>query len=344
MYEWAGQHDGLKIMDSFLAVTRTVDNSYHVCGSFGDIYIQIALIKEKYLSDKLKNVDQRICIFISPKFQQLVEFNFKDDAANVIVWLIESNLASTIFNKVNLIGKHKNFPLRLLPTVYPMIAELIMSGKLLYIDFMRQLIGSNCVGKMAGLESSAHLAEAHRILNQNQLSIGKTVLICADNNTHTEFPEEFWFEIIKIISSCGWDICLNDSGTLHSNDTKYLKQLRGINRMKFIKIPPHLPTSMVTLMGSYIGGSNGFITVQACFSSSTVGMHLINCLDAENGVVKTPGGESIEINNIYSRNNYRSVDLGLQIEIPVFSLNDIPYLDIEIKGMLSSISKETRVI
>ena len=333
MYEWAGEHEHLRIIDDILSVTRKVDATYHVYGSFGDVYLQIAAIREKYSLDKRLNSDSKIGIYLSPKYQDICRNTFQDDP-NVHVWLIDNAVLNFIFNKVRLLGNHKNFPIRLLPTLYPLIPELIMSGKLLYSDFLRNLIGSQCAGKIPAIESLVHLEEASKLLHDNNIMIGKTVLICADNNSQAEFPEDIWIEVIKAVHGCGWEVCINDSGNNTHSEAKNLRNFGLNNSIKFIKIPPHLPISMTKLMGSYIGGSNGFTAIQAYFGDSTIGMHLINCLGSQNEFIKTPGGELIEIKNMYHCNSIRDCNLGLQIELPIFATNDLPNVGQEIAAML----------
>lgn len=334
MYEWAGQYERLTIIDRFLSITRTVNSSYHVYGSFGDVYIQVALIKEKFDSSNIGAEKHKICIFISPKYEQLILYTFRDASEYVVVWLIENNLANLIFNNINLLGRHENYPIRLLPTLYPLIAELINSGKLLYLDFMRNLIGSNCIGKIGAIESALHEEEARRILADNNIRLGKTVLICADNNSQATFSGEFWTEVINAVTHCGWEVCINDSGNITNDETVILGSYRANLNIKFLKIPPHLPISLTKLMGSYIGGSNGFITICAHFAESTRGLHLINCLESENGFNKTPGGELIPIDCYFSRNSARGCEQGIQIEVPIFTMNDLVLVKQNIRSML----------
>jgi len=239
-----------------------------------------------------------------------------------------------VFNNINLLGRHENYPIRLLPTLYPLIAELINSGKLLYLDFMRNLIGSNCIGKIGAIESAIHEDEARKILIDNDIRLGKTVLICADNNSQATFSEEVWVEIINTVTHSGWDVCINDSGNLTSDERILLKGYHADQNIKFLKIPPYLPISLTRLMGSYIGGSNGFITICAHFAESTRGLHLINCLDSENGFNKTPGGELIPIDCYFSRNSARGCEQGIQIEIPIFTMNDLALVKQNVRSML----------
>jgi len=333
MYEWETTHESLRIMEGILSITRTVNESYHVYGSFGDVYIQIAVIKEKYQVDHFQNPNIKICIFISPNFEQIVTSTFPGDP-NVRLCPVDNAVLNMVFNNLKLLGRHKNFPIRLLTTLYPVMAELMLDGKILYLDFLRKLVGSPHSGPITPIESFTHLSEAHKILSENNVAIGRTVLICADNNSHAEFPEDIWIEIIKMVQSCGWDVCINDSGTLVNKEAKNLRIFGIANDIKFIKIPPHLPISMTRLMGSYISGSNGFVTIQAYMGGDTVGMHLINCLESPDGHVKMPGGYYLPLDVIYSKNWCGGCDHGLQIEVPISSNRDLFSINTKINSML----------
>ncbi|NDH69031.1 MAG: hypothetical protein EBY22_14230 [Gammaproteobacteria bacterium] len=341
MHEWAGQHEPLRIISEILSTTRSFNKVYHCYGSFGDIYIQISLIKEKYVQETIANPNYSIGVFISPVYQQCVTSAFQGNP-NVSVWPINDSVLNHVFNRLNLLGNHNSFPVRLLPTVYPYMPELILSGKLLYMDFMRTLIGSQSVGRIAAVESDVHLNEARKILNESKINIGKTILICPENNTHTEFHEDIWIEVIKSVRNCGWDVCINDSGTKGHNDAKKLKDFGIKNGIKFLKIPPHMPVSMVKLMGSYIGGTNGFVSIQAYFSAEVIGMHLINCLESVDGFIKTPGGVKMDINTLYHCNNSRGCIYDLQIEVPIYTTDDLKLVDQRITSMLQNLENKSK--
>ena len=329
MFEWEARYNYLSLLNQILSITREANDTYHIRGSFGDVYMQLGIIKEKFLIELNLNNDYKICVLIAQKYTKLVAsaFNYSNQVKCIF---IEDLLANEILDKINLIGKIDKFPLRLLPTIYPYIPELIYAGKLLQIDFMKFVVGVKSQGPLFSLEDDLSRKEAHSYLVENNISIGNTVLISADTNTNIEFPIYIWEKIITFINKLGWNVCINDSGNLHNSKSNLITN----NNLKFLKIPPHLPVSISELMGAYIAGSNGFMTILSLFGENVKGVHLINALNSSNGHIKDKFGNLVPVEILYANNSCQGSIRNQQLEIPIFYEKDLEFVEKSINDLL----------
>jgi hypothetical protein len=263
MYEWEINTQELNNLSLILSYCKENKYTYQVHGSFGDVYIQIACIYEK-----IKKENEKYNIIIEEKYAKLVK---KLEKKGCKILLINGGGINNLFNKYQILGNKTNLPIRLLPTIYPMIPDLISEGLLDYNEFLRKLIGLSPSTKYINLEEDEEFEEAKEYLRKNNISFNNTVLLSLDNNTHHELIEEDVLKIIKILERNKWEILINDSGNLTSNETKYKKIIEKFNK---IKVPAHLCVSIVKLCGFYIGGSNGFTTLQGLFNT-TPGIHIV---------------------------------------------------------------------
>jgi len=272
MHEWQFENSSFS---NIISIARAIgDNKVaHVFGSFGDVYFQTAIINEYN-----KNNEDAIHLMIDEKYKEFIEKTIQD--IKVLVYYVESPKIHNLLTQNKILGEIKGLPIRLLPTIYPYIPELIYSGKLKYPDFIRTLIGSKVQGKIQSLENNEALkTEARNLLEKQKLPIGNTIMISCENNTHQEFKEEIWWEVIDIIEKRGFTVCINSSGTLSSKQRNLLNP-----KLKTMSIPPHLAVSIIEQCGGYIGTSNGLNGIQAYFNHTTYGIHLIN---ASNGILNS---------------------------------------------------------
>jgi len=278
---------------------------FHLHGSFGDVYFQCSAIKEA--QDKYPN----ICVIIDEKYKDLANDAFAG-TPKVKIILFDCATANKMFSQISILGNKHEFPVRLLPTVYPMVAESIGAGLLSYVGFLRLLTESDKVGPLEKIDQKEiNLKKAFQILAQANVPPGNTVLISADNNTQSEFSEEFWLQICEVIRSCGWVPCLNASGT--SVPARILAQ-SGLPK---VVVPPNLAVSIPTAAGCYIGGTNGFSTIQALYNDRVEGIHLINGLLIEDNKISDRFGNEFNVDLMFHKNTCKQQFLGLQKEILV---------------------------
>ena len=261
------------------------DKTAHLHGSFGDIYCQLSVINEYNFIN-----ENKINILIDESYSELIKKTKSDKLCKV--FFTNSNGINSLLSNFSVLGINSNLPIRMLPTVYPMIPELINEAKIAYIDFLRLLIGSKVEGKLRPIESDSDFEDAKKILHNNDLPIGKTVLLTCDHNTHQEFSEEFWFNLCNFISNLGLTPCLNASGTLNSGH-KILNQ----SNIKRIKIPPHLAISLPAACGFFIGSTCGFQALQGFFNNKCICIHLVNAESGKYNYMKDKFG------NIYLPKN-----------------------------------------
>ena len=283
MYEWEMKSkaiENLIALSSYFKDKKTV----HVYGSFGDIYFQSAIVSE-YNAGVEKQ--ERYEIIIDEKYKEFAEKIFSNGE---LLYFVDSNMIHKILSDNGVIGDIKGMPIRLLSTIYPVITELIYKSKLDYVDFTRTIIKSLKVGPITKIENKVEFKnEAEKILIEANLPFKNTVLLNCENNTHKEFSENFWIQIINIVLECGKTPCLNISGTLRGENTK----LNSINIAK-IKVPPYLAVSVVEACGYYIAGSNGFLAIQGFFNDKSDGIHLVNADNGLNIIMQDNFGNEVE--------------------------------------------------
>ena len=281
MYEWQYVNNNY---NNLIAISKAIGDKRvaHVHGSFGDIYFQTAVINEYNCIH-----ENSINIMIDEKYKEFVSKIIKNK--KIEIYFVESPKIHNLLSQNNIIGEVNGLPIRMLPTLYPYIAECLYAGKLRYFDFARILIRSNAQGQIKPLEQGLELInEARSILETLSLPIGKTILISCENNTHLEFDEEIWIEIINIIEKYGFTVCVNSSGTL-VNGQKFLLD----NRFKKLSMPPYLAVTLIEQCGGYIGTSNGLTGIQAYFNHSTPGLHMINAPNGRDNETKDKFGNKI---------------------------------------------------
>jgi hypothetical protein len=304
MHEW--ELKNARSLQVFAAIIRAVPANFkcfHIYGSFGDVYLQCAAVAEI-----LTQHDWAICVIIDESYAQLAKNTFGDR-----VRIIHANGAviNAALSQFEILSLQKEMPIRMLPTIYPMIPECILKGKLRYEDFLRVVTGSDQCGSFPEIENAEQLqSEARKILNDAGLPVGKTALICADNNTQIELPEDYWKIVVRVLKRLGWTPCLNDSGTLRLGEASKLRQLE----LPRIKVPPHLAVTLPMVAGTYLAGNNGFATIQALFNRKTKGFHIINGFEERDGGIRDKGGNSIPTRLFFHSEAFPAAFLRTQIE------------------------------
>jgi hypothetical protein len=302
MYEWEmNVNQPLNFLAEINKINKYESPIFHIHGSMGDVYIQISLLNEKY------KAGEKFSIIIDEKYSEIIKKVFND---KLLILFVNEGIANTHFTKLNLLGKTKYYPIRMLPTVYPLMAELILEGKLNYVDFLRNLTNSNEEGSLKSIESKETYDQSIKYFESLGLPIGKTVILCPDNNTHHQLPSEFWNNIIKMIIKLGLTPSLNDSGSLISNSS----EIKNLINIKKIKVPISAIISITKIAGYYICGTNGYSCVQSLFNDSSIGIHLIK-ESCDRGFVVDKFGNKTKTQYNMHKNIYAKQFLGIQREI-----------------------------
>ncbi len=322
MYEWAIEKvQPQNFLYQLISAFPSDDRLFHIHGSFGDVYLQIAVVRE------LINEGVNVGVVIDPKYQILAKNALEGKARFVF---LDGNLVNHQLNKLSLLGNYGRYPIRLLPTLYPMIPECIAEGALSQSDFIRIIAGSNSIGSFPKLENSEELQnQAKELLKISGAPIGRCVLISADNNTQPEFPEKLWHSICDFIVSKGWMPLINDSGNLTSTSSKLLSSFDWPK----VKVPPHLAVSVTVAAGSYIVGSNGFGSTQALFNDGVTGVHIVNSIGQTGRYLHHKDGSRILASHCLNSNAFLTSFLGIQKELIVSDDN----LNNELKGTLDDL-------
>lgn len=293
--------------ERFFKIIRNIgdyQNIYHLHGSFGDIYMQCACVKET-----LKEND-KIVVICETRYVKLV----KQAIGKNITHYVEADggFINRILNDEKIIGKSNVFPIRMLPTLYPMITECIIKEKLQYIDFIRTLLNNDeKKGSLPKIENDYSKALAKEYLIENRIEIGRTVIISADNNTQEELSDEFWNQFIKIAENWNYKIVINSSGTI----IKAAQKLMNTSYQK-ISIPPELVVSIAEVSGIYASGNNGYATIQALFNTKK-GFHFIKKPNQDEAILRDKFNNEINLNQFYHKNAFKGEFLNMQEEIQV---------------------------
>lgn len=292
--------------DILFEISRHVgikDAIFQVHGSFGDVYMQLSVLSE--LIDR----GASFAILIDDKYKRLAMTALGDRAQ--ILFVNQPHL-NAILNRQRVLGFSKNLPIRLLPTLYPMVAELIVSGLLKYSDFLRFLIHREVkqTGPFREIEGDDERIEAREHISKLGLCPGKTLLVSPVNNTQLPIPNRVLLHAVSIARDCGWDICINTAAS--RSDLRVLAA--EAPEVVFFDVPAHLPVSFATACGFYVVGNNGFATIQALFNSECEGLHLINGFDAVDGLIKDQAGNRVEVSRFPHAVMFRDQFLGVQIE------------------------------
>ena len=289
----------------------TVDQKrvFHVHGSFGDVYCQLSAIKETLLTNR----DRSCAIIIDQTYSELA--NTAIFGLNAKILICPGHVANAHFTSLGILGDQTGVPTRLLPTIYPTIPELFASNKLGYLDFFRFLVGSSMSGPMCSIENNENVEPSVKEI----LTRGKSVIISADNNTHPEFPEEYWQKVIELVEERELEPVLNASGTISSEVPKLL---RGSN-IKKISIRPEHCVSTVKYAGYYIGSSNGFNTIQSLFNNESLGIHIINSMNKKGDVYEDKSGNKLSSSYLKLKIHCKNSFIAAQKEIEVSNFEDL---------------------
>lgn len=300
------QRYGFDILLDINSQTHDLNAIFHVHGSFGDIYLQLSVLRE------LANSNVPFAVLIDPKYKSLVEVAFEGSRSEIRIIYINSHALNNILNQKVILGFSRRLPTRLLPTVYPSIPELILNGSLFYADFLRTMVLQECPqGRpFPVLEKEEQVTQCQSILSQNMLRPGRTVLISPHNNTQMPIPSAILSEIVTLCIEYDWDVCVNSADATSIDSDKF----SNLPQVKVLAVPPHCPVSFVTACGLYVSGNNGFSTIQALFNHRTVGLHLINAFAAEGGRLKDKAGNLLWLDRFPHAKTFPNQFLQLQIE------------------------------
>lgn len=326
MFEWQTRiNPALKLISGLLRDTSAESEIYVVHGSYGDIYWQLSVLKE------IAQTGRKVVILVDKKYEDLA---VRSGAYERII-LADGQVINSCLNTVGLIGNERGLPIRLLPTLYPCIAELISAGDLDYTVFLRTLVRSDRKGYYEPLEATEwHVREAAKHLNEAEVPAGRTVLLSCDNNTHKEFPEEFWLGIIRVVTEMNLTPCLNSAGTIGNyGRPKLLSNVAGLKR---ISVPPSLAVSIVSACGYFIGGTNGFTGIQATFNKFAKGIHLINCTTQHGNNIFDKSGSELSVKHCYQSNFFKSQFLANLLELEVSTTQVGPELQAAITNHFMS--------
>ena len=307
MFEWQTNH--IADLDNFTKIMRVLpasESTYHVHGSFGDVYIQLSALKEL-----VEEKDEAFHILIDGKYSVLAS----QALGNKIGKLYSNgNAINNLFNKIGLIGKMKNLPIRLLPTLYPGCSELILTKRLTYSDFLRGIIGSNKKGFFSKIEDIEKLKkQAENIIVNAGCIPNKTVILSLDNNSQKELPADFWMSIVDLIKKAGLKVLLNDSGTLSYIGANLLSN----TNLPRVKVEPNLAVTIPSVAGGYLGGTNGFSTIQALFNDLVPGVHFLNSTESQNYKVIDKFGNEFPENILFHSETFSEEFRNHQIEVLV---------------------------
>lgn len=323
---WAYQSKeaSLFALVKFLSGLSGVERVFHCDGSFGDVYIQIACISESL--DKLP--PKSTVVLIDSRYEKLAS-NALTNRAKVI--LINTPNFRHILDSVSPLGKSSYFPTRLLPTLYPLIPDLMMAGLLNYVTFFRFMVDSSRVGPMQPIESVQN-ADFEMVWRPSIIK-RKTVLLVIEQNTHPALPFEFWCHVIREIKRRNFMPLLV---VTKKDGSTYKRLIQWDPSLVSLNVPPEHIVTLTRLAGYYIGGSVGFLTIQSFFNSESRGIHVINLSNQDTeGFIMDNSNNKIRPEILSWRNQFPDEFIGNQEEFRLTDPIDFDYLNALITKMLN---------
>lgn len=283
------------------------ESSFHVDGSFGDIYFQLSILRE------LLDSGGDFKVFIEKKYVELASIALRSQVPILPIqslWLREFQM------RYGILGRVPYLPIPLLPTVYPVISELCLNGSLSYLNFLRSIAGLKGPFKsnlLISIEGDRELKEAFNLLKTNDLPVKRTVVLCPTNNTWAEFPEAFWLELIDRLLLENIVPLLNHP----EGDCPNTRRIYG-KAIKIIKVPAHLCVSLVRCCGGYVSGNNGFASIQYLLNRQVYGaiLNLVsNNENAPNSHIINKNGDICPIINPFHAQNYKGIKRSRHLEL-----------------------------
>lgn len=283
------------------------DRAYHVHGSFGDIYCQLSAIRES-LHDSPAN--ESVLVLVDPRYTSLTIDAL--DGFNYEFRAIDANGLNILLTQNGILGLFEKLPVRMLPSLYPIIPELISRNLLNYIDFFRFLAKSNRSGPLEYIEKD----HEPFIFSSQITKPGKSVIICPDTATHRQFSPSLWEVILTELYRMGLTPILNVSSGQGSILRNIVEKFPEIEQ---VVVRPEIAVSLTKYAGFYLGGSIGFLTVQSFFNRQSYGVHLINAIDSPAGYSRDSNGNLYSLSQLSWQTGFPKQFVGRQLDIEVRS-------------------------
>ena len=234
-----------------------------VSGSFADIVTTLALLPA--LSRSQGNVS--IIVVMSTRWRLLaarytfpfvsyVEINDQVDA------ILREELAR--LSRPHVLRPGVLFPT--LPTLHPLIAEAVLSGRITDLECRRLLfrlpIGEHLATPSLSAERSAEIEEQFAVTGCRS---GKTVVISYSSNTNKMMPKGHQKLLINYCRSLGLDVLINLAKTF---DKWELSDPYSDEEVRHIDLPCDAAIELVEKAGHYIGGSHGLTVLLSIFGAN----------------------------------------------------------------------------
>lgn len=279
------------LLDLF-SLIQPYNKSFHVDGSFGDVYMQLSLLKEYSAQDS------EFAIFISKAYLELAKQAL---GATSKLLPIDSSWLRSFLMQHGILSEVPGLPRPLLLTLYPVLPDLIRLGHLSPIVAYKTILNIEPSSELESpmpIETQTLRPEGVEILKKYNLTPGRTVVICPFNNTWTEIEPKFWSSLIPAVKSIGYDVCINTAGRSELLSEKGFTD----HSVKLINVPAHLVVTFTKACGYFITGLNGFSTIQWLFNDETYGLILINSFDGQCAISKN--SDSIVHKSLFHRDKY----------------------------------------
>lgn len=250
------------------SLIRPCAKSFHVDGSFGDVYMQLSLLKEYSLHNT------NYAVFISKRYLKLAELALGKKSK---ILPINSTWLRSFLMQHGVLGEVPGLPRPLLLTLYPVLPDLISRGQLNPITAYRAIINleqAHQLESLISIESSLLIPQCIEILKRNNLTPGRTVVLCPYNNTFSEINPAMWVSLVESLNRLEYDVCINIAG-----QGSEFPEVVTKGNYAFIEVPAHLAVTFTKLCGYFVSGLNGFSTIQWLFNKEVRGFILINSLD-----------------------------------------------------------------
>lgn len=303
----------------FLAPKLAQGRVYIVEGSFGDVYIQFSVIRE--ILEDLEEVESSILTLVcDEKYATLAQLccdGFEKKASAVVCTSSGMAFLTYTLDSEGIRGNCPGLPIRLLPTTYPLIPDLISCGILSYINFFRVLAGSNRRGPVQLIES---LFKKNHSLSGATPTRRPGVLISIDSYTFESPGLDLWISLYMRLENDGMSPYINAT---NENSALVKDFIRRLPKPRTVIIQPEECVSVVSsFQGGYIGSTSGLMAIQAYFNRWSRGIHIINKGLASNqsDVILDHSKNAYKVDSLSWVKNFPAEVVGNQVDL-IYSSN-----------------------
>ena len=233
-------------------------------GSYGDIFPNLALLRSFH-----ESTGKPVTVILSSRWS-LCAARFSFGFVKYITFppSLQSQIHGAILNSGRPFKRSPGFLYPLLPTLHPLIADLILTGRVTDYEVKRLILGLEPKAPFFVPElSAARLTKVRSYLLERNIVLGKSVVLAFKTNSNPAPPHSIQMQILNHLQNENLDICINISDSFQELSTKESSEHR---KASVVDIPCDAPVETVEMIGGYIGAAHGLTAILATFGDNKV--------------------------------------------------------------------------